>query len=201
MQRMRRRKGRCQKWPRALARPADACADPYRWATWHCRGTRGCSFGCVRAGLPRPFLRGVVDRRWHEPTRATARGAETGCASDRFENNSKSSATSLDFMPTPRSFGPSSTIQVCRISPGPGACTACPCSLRVLCNCLRVPCLHLCVCQPACVCRYRVPATACDACAGPFCANTLYWFARAFPVPACVLCLHLVDILNCSHDH
>ena len=25
-------------------------------------------------GLPRPFLRGVVDRRWHEPTRSAARG-------------------------------------------------------------------------------------------------------------------------------
>jgi len=104
-------------------------------------------------------------------------------------------------MPTLRSFGPLSTIQVGRISPGPGACTACPSCLRVLCTCLRVPCLRLCFCQPACVDRYCVPARTCGACAGPLCANTLHLFARVFPVPACVLCLHLVDILNCSHDH
>ena len=29
-------KGQCQEWPRALARPADACAEPYCCATWHC---------------------------------------------------------------------------------------------------------------------------------------------------------------------
>jgi len=104
-------------------------------------------------------------------------------------------------MPTLRSFGPLSTIQVGRISPGPGACTACPSCLRVLCTCLRVPCLRLCVGQPACVGRYRVPARACGACAGPLCANTLHLFARAFPGPASVLWLHLVDILNYSHDH
>jgi len=60
----------------------------------------------------------VVHRTWHEPTRSAARGTETGCAPGRFENNSKSSATSLDLIPTLRSFGPSSTIEVGRISPG-----------------------------------------------------------------------------------
>ena len=144
---------------------------------------------------------GVDNPRWHEPTCSAARGAKTGCAPGRFENNSKSSATSLDLIPTLRSFGSSSTIQMGRISPGPGACTACPSCLRVLCTCLRVPCLRLCFCQPACVDRYCVPARTCGACAGPLCANTLHLFARVFPVPACVLCLHLVDILNCSHDH
>jgi len=91
--------------------------------------------------------------------------------------------------------------QVGRILPGPGACTACPSCLRVLCTCLRVPCLRLCFCQPACVDRYCVPARTCGACAGPLCANALHLFARAFSVPACVLCLHLVYILICSHDH
>jgi len=56
-------------------------------------------------------------------------------------------------------------------------------------------------CQSACVDRYCVPARTCGACAGPLRANTLHLFARAFPVPACVLCLHLVYILICSHDH
>jgi len=92
-------------------------------------------------------------------------------------------------MPTLRSFGPSSTIQVGRISPGPGGCTACPSCLRVLCTCLRVPCLRSCVFQPACVDRYHVPARACGVCAGPLSANTLRLFAWAFPVPARVLCL------------
>ena len=58
---------------------------------------------------------------------------------------------------------------------------------RVLCTCMRVPCLRLCVCQPACVSRYRMPATACSACAGPLCSNALHLFARAFAVPARVL--------------
>ena len=71
---------------------------------------------------------------------------------------------------------------------------------RVLCTCMRVPCLRLCVCQPACVSRYRMPATACSACAGPLCSNALHLFARDFAVPVRVLSLHLVDILNCSHD-
>ena len=84
----------------------------------YCRRTRGYSFGCVRAGLPRPFLRGEVNRRWHKSTRSAVRGAETGCAPGRFENNSKSSATSLDLMPTLRLFEPSATIQVGRILTG-----------------------------------------------------------------------------------
>jgi hypothetical protein len=72
----------------------------------------------------------------------------------------KSLATSLDLMPKLRSFasGPSSTILVGPISHGRGACTACPSCLRVLCTCLRVPCLRLCVCQPACAGRYRARA-------------------------------------------
>mmetsp|Transcript_61126 Transcript_61126/g.89669 ORF Transcript_61126/g.89669 Transcript_61126/m.89669 type:complete len:206 (-) Transcript_61126:163-780(-) len=79
----------------------------------------------------------------------------------------------------------------------PGTCTACPSCLRVLCTCMRVPCLRLCVCQLACVGRYRVPARACSACAGSLCSNVLHLFAHAFAV----LSLHLVDTLNCSHDH
>jgi len=50
-------------------------------------------------------------------SRSAARGAETGCAPGRFEYKCKSSATSLDLMPTLRSFGPSSTVQVGCISP------------------------------------------------------------------------------------
>jgi len=69
----------------------------------------------------------------------------------------------------------------------PGACTACPCCLHVLCTCLRVPCLRLCVCHPACVGRYRAPATTCSACMGPLCSTALHLFARAFAVPARVL--------------
>jgi len=91
---------------------------------------------------------------------------------------------------------PSSTILVGRISPGPGACTSCPSCLHELCTC--EPCLRLCVCQPASVGRYHVPARACDACAGLLCTNALHLFARAFPVPARVLCLHFVDTLNCG---
>jgi len=112
----RRRKGRRQEWPGALARPADACAEPYRRATWHCRMTPGCSFGCGRAGPPRPLSTCEVDRGWHEPTRSAARSAENGCAPGHFENPPKSSATSLDLMPLVRSLGPCSTIVVGRIS-------------------------------------------------------------------------------------
>jgi len=54
--------------PRARARPADACAEPYHCAAWHCRQTAGCSFRCGRAGHPRPLSTGVVGRRWHEQT-------------------------------------------------------------------------------------------------------------------------------------
>ena len=115
----------------------------------------------------------------------------------RFENNHKNWATSLDLMPKLRPSRPSSTILGGRISLGPGTCTACPSCLRVLCTCMRVPCLRLCVCQPACVDRYRVPARACSACAGPLYSNVLHLFAHAFAV----LSLHLVDTLNCSHDH
>ena len=125
--------------------------------------------------------------RWHEPTLSAARGAEIGCAPGK--NNPKSSDTSLNLMPTLCLFGPSFTILEGHISPGPGACAAWPSCLRVLCTCLRVPCLRLCFCQPACVDRYCVPARTCGACAGPLCANALHLFARAFSVPACVLCL------------
>jgi len=38
-----------------------------------------------------------------------------------------------------------------------------------------------------------VPASACGVCAGPLCANALHLCARVFPVPARVLCLHLVE--------
>jgi len=76
--------------------------------------------------------------------------------------------------------------------------TACPSCLRLPCTCLHVPCLRLCVCQSACVDRYSVSARACGACAGPLCANALHLLARAFPMPARVLCLHLVNILNYS---
>ena len=93
--------------------------------------------------------------RWHEPTRSAARGAETGCAPGK--NNPKSSDTSLDLIPTLRSFGPSLEG---RISPGSGACTVWPSFLRVLCTCLRVPCLCFCVCQSACVGGHHVPARA-----------------------------------------
>ena len=91
------------------------------------------------------------------------------------------------------------TATATRPVPCPGACTAsCPSCLCVLCTCLRVPCLRLCAYQPACEGRYRVPARACGACAGPLCANALHLFARAFSVPARVLRLHLVDIFNCG---
>ena len=39
--------------------------------------------------------------------------------------------------------------------------------------------------------RWCVPASACGACSGPFCTCALHLFARAFPVPARVLCLAL----------
>jgi len=37
---MRRRKGLRQEWPRAQALPANACAEPYRCAMWHCLQNR-----------------------------------------------------------------------------------------------------------------------------------------------------------------
>ena len=74
--------------------------------------------------------------RWHEPTRSAARGAETVCAPGN--SNPKSSDTSLDLIPTLRSFGLSFTILEGHISPGPGACTTWPSCLRVLCTCLRI---------------------------------------------------------------
>ena len=73
-----------------------------------------------------------VDRRWHEPTRSAARGAETGCAPGKFKNNTKSLDTNLGLMPALRSFGPSG-----RISPG------------------RVLALHV-----LAVCTYSAPACA-----------------------------------------
>ena len=84
----------------------------------------------------------------------------------------------------------------------PRACTACPSCLRVLCICLRLPCLRVCVCHPACVAslRYRAPATACSACAGPLCSNALHSFARAFAVPARVL-LRVCFLCTWSFPH
>ena len=60
------------------------------------------------------------------------------------------------------------------------------CGRSELC-CLRVPRLHLCVRQPACVGRYHAPVTECNACAGSLCLNALHLFARVFAVPARVL--------------
>jgi len=60
-------------------------------------------------------------------------------------------------------------------------CTAYPCYVRVLCTCLCVPCPRVRVCQPACLARCCVPASACGACAGPLCACALHLFARAIP--------------------
>ena len=97
--------------------------------------------------------------RWHEPTLSAARGAEIGCAPGK--NNPKSSDTSLNLMPTLRSFGPSFTILEGHISPGPGACAAWPSCLRVLCTCLRVPCLCFCVGQSACASLLVLSDTAC----------------------------------------
>ena len=124
--------------------------------------------------------------RWHEPTRSAARGAETGCAPGKFETTPKSSATGLDLMPTVRSFG----IVVGRIS--------------LLANYakvqrqrhvsdttatrLRVPCLRLCVCQPACVGRYRVPARACGALHRPLVRECPALFCACLPCAcACAL--------------
>jgi len=105
----------------------------------------------------------IFERRsrsgWHEPTLSAARGAETGCAPSK--NNPKSSDTSLDLMPTLRSFGPSFTILEGRISPGLGACAAWPSCLCVLCTYLRVPCLCFCVCQSVCASLLVLADTAC----------------------------------------
>ena len=56
-------------------------------------------------------------------------------------------------------------------------------------------CSPVCLCQSACDGGHRVPARACSACAGPSCVNALHLFARAFPVPARLICLFLADIL------
>ena len=67
------RKAETQRLP--ISNHADVCAKPYHCATWHCRRTAGCSFRCGRAGHPRPLSTGVVDRRWHQQTWSTAKGA------------------------------------------------------------------------------------------------------------------------------
>jgi len=133
----------------------------------------------------------VVNRTWNELTRSAARGAETGCAPGRFEKNSKSSATSLDLIPTLRSFGTASTTQVGRILTGRML------ALHVLpvCAYSAPACLYL-----AFVCVFAsllvAPATACSACAllvlecpGLVCACFCCACACAFPR---VLSLHLI---------
>jgi len=67
MSRMRRRKGKRQERPRALARAPDPCAKLPRHPIWQGRSTP-CSLGCAHAGHPRPFSTGVV--------------ADQGCGAD-----------------------------------------------------------------------------------------------------------------------
>jgi len=108
------------------------------------------------------------------------------------------SSKHVSLLSTVHSFGPFSTILVGRISlvatyaKGQRQQHVRFLSyVRVLFTCLCVPWPHMCVCLPVRLSRYRVPASACGTCAGPLCACALYLFARAFPVPACVLCLPL----------
>ena len=54
----------------------------------------------------------------------------------------------------------------------------------------------LCVYKTTSVGGYHVSVRACGACTGPSCAKALHLFARVFPVPAHVFCLHLVEISN-----
>jgi hypothetical protein len=82
-----KKKRRRQECPRARARPADACAEPYHCATWHCRRTAGCSFRCGRAGHPRPLSTGVVDRRWQPADMIYSQGrGESGHDEKRRHN-------------------------------------------------------------------------------------------------------------------
>jgi len=104
----------------------------------------------------------------------------------------------FSLLATVRLLGPSSTIVEGRISlvatsaKGERQQNArYPSCVRILFAYLRVPCPRLCVCQPVRLGRYCVPASACGTSVGPLCACVLYFFARAFPVSACVICLAL----------
>ena len=133
--------------------------------------------------------------RWHESTLSAARGTETGCAPGK--NNTKSSDTSLDLMPTLHSYGPWFNILEGRILPATGACTTWPSCLRVLCACLRVPCLCFCVCQSACVGRHRVPARACGACEFPRARiPCLYLRVPSLCLRVCFVCPWLTYLLQ-----
>ena len=117
--------------------------------------------------------------RWHEPTRSAARGAETGCAPG---NSHKSSDTSLDLLPTLRSFGPSFSrvafrlAQVLALHGLPVcACSAPACAYLAS---VFVFASRLVLADTACL-RERVVLARV-----PSCANALHLFARAFPVHA-----------------
>jgi len=148
--------------------------------------------------VPLSFFRGIVDRRWHEQTSSAARGAETGCAPGKFKNNTTSWATSLDLMPTLRSFGPSSTILVGRISPGPGAPTARPscCAYSApACALLAFVCVFtslLVLADTACLQERVVLARAPRTRMSCTCLRVLPLCLRVCFV------LHLFDILNCG---
>jgi len=151
---------RRQEWPRALAWPADACAEPYRRATWHCQRTPGCPLGYVRAGH-RPLSTGVVDRRWKQQTRSATRCAENGSAPSQV-----SFPGCFHCMPSV------STYPCLALSRG-------PCCFLVL------PGKPVSRHKP----KAWMRACPAPACACHWCAHALHLLVFALHVPARVLCL------------
>ena len=141
-------------WPRARARPAHAYAELYRHATCRCRRTSGCSFGCGRAGHPRPLTTGVVGQRWHEQTRSAARGAEKGGAP--CQDLSPGAPTACPIWAGTRSL------------------------LRVPCLVLALQCKPWGRPKPN-ACLRACPA---HACVGHWCVRALHLLARALPSSA-----------------
>ena len=104
--RMRRRKGKRQERPRALARAPDPCAKLPRHPIWQGRSTP-CSLGFAHAGHPPPFSTGVV--------------VDQGCGADCGDMQTSNSGSN-----TPGTFPWALPLHaLCEHAPVPIPCFAC----------------------------------------------------------------------------